>query len=331
MIIFIHGDDTFRSLGRLNILKQGFSKKYDAHGVNVVQLDGQSAGIDNIRKSILSAGLLEKKRCIIIKNILKNKGKALKKELVDILANKKSLQDSIIIFWEDKQVDPRMSGQGRLTKEDKELIRFLKQQKEEKFDSLSPVNLKKWVSQEFKKRNAPIDPKALDLLTGSVGSDLWKMNQEVEKLAHFKDGQVIAREDVLLFVKAKFDGNVFLLTDALGQKDEKQALRLFHEQMALGTDPLALLARFLWLIRNLVMIASLLDQFPPARIAQELGLHPYVVKKSLPQARRFTPDELKGIYGKLIEMDKNLKSSQKDPKVMFDLFIIEACQSKVTA
>ena len=327
MIIFIHGEDTFRSLQRLKILKQGFSKKYDQQAINIISLDGDTVKIDELRKNILSPGLLEKKRCIVIKNIIKNKDKALKGELREIISKKSAVKDNILIFWEDLTVDPRAGGLGRLTKEDKGLIRFLKEQKEERFDRLGPGLLRKWVLAEIKKRGGTISQDALDQLTGSVGQDLWKMNQEIEKLVHYKKDQMITKEDVMLFVQSKFDDNVFLLTDALGQKNSQEALRLFHEQLALGTDPLALLANFMWLIRNLIMIQEVKEQLPPTKIAQELGLHPYVVKKSLPQVQRFSAGELKKIYGRLIKIDEELKTSSKDPKVLFDMFIVEIGES----
>lgn len=326
MIIFIHGVDTFRSLQRLKVLKQGFSKKYDYQAINIVSLDGSQIKIDELRKNILSAGLLEKKRCIIIKNILQNKEKPLKKELREIISAKNILQDNIIIFWEDHAVDPR---QGKLAKEEKELIRFLKEQKEERFDILTPVQLKKWVVTEIKKRGGSIAPPALEHLIGCIGSDLWKMNSEIEKLINYRQGQLVSLEDVKQFVQTKFDDNVFLLTDALGQKNSAEALRLFHEQLALGTDPLALLANFMWLIRNLMMIKEAQDQFPAGRIAQELGLHPYVVKKSLPQAQKFTGRELIEIFGQLVQIDQELKTSNKDPRVLFDMFIVKMCQDGV--
>lgn len=327
MIIFIHGEDTYRSLRRLKVLKQGFSKKYDRQAVNIIELDGKNIKIDELRKNILSAGLLEKKRCVIIKNILANKEKLLKKELQEIISKKDVHQDNILIFCEANTVDPR--GPGRLAKEDKELIRFLKEQKEEKFDSLNPAQLKKWTILEIKKRGGLIEQPALDQLVGSVDNDLWQMNSEIEKLVNYKNGRIITKDDVLRFVQTKFDDNVFLLTDALGQKNSAEALRLFHEQLAQGTDPLALLANFMWLVRNLIMIKDAESQFPQARIAKELGLHPFVVKKSLAQAQRFTADELVKIFGQLVQIDQELKTSNKDPEVLFDMFIIGLCQGRV--
>ena len=59
-----------------------------------------------------------------------------------------------------------------------------------------------------------------------------------------------------------------------------------------------------------------------SEIAKELGLHPYVVQKALPVVKKFTLPKLIGIYRRLSELDRGLKTSITTPEVLLDRFIV---------
>jgi DNA polymerase III delta subunit len=50
-------------------------------------------------------------------------------------------------------------------------------------------------------------------------------------------------------------------------------------------------------------------------------MHPFVVKKSLQQASKFTLEELKKIYQKIFQVDLDIKTGRIEPEVALDLFI----------
>jgi DNA polymerase III delta subunit len=61
-------------------------------------------------------------------------------------------------------------------------------------------------------------------------------------------------------------------------------------------------------------------------IADTLKLHPFVVQKTVPQAKRFTAGQLKFIYQKLADIDFELKNSQTKPELLFDLMVMDVCK-----
>ena len=168
---------------------------------------------------------------------------------------------------------------------------------------------------------------ALDLLLALVGQDLWQMNNEIEKLVNYKKNKVINKEDVSLFVKTKYDTDIFKLTDALAEKKKKTALKLIHDQIESGENELYLLAMLSRLFRILVQVKEVaLEESNYYTIANRLNLHPFVAKKSLAQVSNFTFQELKNIYKNLLDIDLKIKTSQSNPRVLFDLFIFEVCK-----
>jgi DNA polymerase-3 subunit delta len=77
--------------------------------------------------------------------------------------------------------------------------------------------------------------------------------------------------------------------------------------------------------RNLLRIASLQENgiFSEFEIAKQSKLHPYVVKKSMNQARNFGEKKLIAIHKKLGALDAKIKTGQADIKLSLDKFIVE--------
>lgn len=325
MIIFIHGEDTYQSQQRVNQLKEAFIKKYNKSGLNLVTLDGAEIDLDEFQKKCFSTGLLEKKRLIIVKNLISQSSDfELQKGILELLQKGKFPKENILIFWEK---DLKGEKEKRTQRAKKALITQLLKEKTEEFIFFSPPKLRTWVQSEIKKRGGEIEQQALEELIAKVGQDLWQMNNEIEKLVNYCNGRAISEKDVNTFVQAKFDENIFHLTDALGQRQKEQALKLIHDQLASGTEAIVLLSKFIWQFRNLVQINDLLSQqTSPQAITNKLKLHPFVVQKTIPQARRFKSEELRNIYKHLLEIDFKLKNSNTDPELLFDLLVMEVCK-----
>jgi DNA polymerase-3 subunit delta len=52
-------------------------------------------------------------------------------------------------------------------------------------------------------------------------------------------------------------------------------------------------------------------------------MHPFVVEKTLFQARKFQLEELKKIYQKIFQVDLDIKTGKVDPETALDLLIAE--------
>lgn len=324
MIIFLYGTDTYRSRQRLRFYRAGFIKKYDPQGLNVVSLDGGKLTMEEFRKNVSQVGFLAKKRFIVIENILRD-NKKIEEPLFDYLKNE-WLDDNVLIFLEETE------DEGSFKKKRKKaaaspLLEFLLDKKAEEFSWLNGEELNKWIRSEVKKRGGIITEAAVLELASLVGADLWNMAGEIEKLINYTNKKNITASDVQLLVKAKFDENIFHLTDALASRDAKQSFKLLNDQMSSGAHELYLLTMLIRQFRILLQTREILDQESNYyTIASRLRLHPFVAQKAVRDARRFSLEELKNIYRQLLEMDIKIKSTAEDPRVMFDLLITKICQ-----
>jgi len=313
MFILLYGDDSYRSGQKLNELKQGFKEKTDPSGINIAVFEGASFNLEKFNESASQSGFLVSKRMIIIKNLLLTKPKKdLAESLLELLKRLES-SDNLFIFWENGQPDQRTS-----------LFKILAKTKSQSFEPLSGDKLTTWIKKYIEAAGGKINQSALDLLFSFVGNDLWQLTSELDKLMAFKNYQAITTEDIQQFVTNKLNENIFGLSDALAADNKKQAIKLLQEQLAVGLNEVYLLTMITRQFRILTEIKSLISQgLPQTQIASKLKLHPFIVKKSLPQAQKFTLAKLRKVYQKLVELDKKMKSTSLPSQTLLNLFIMQ--------
>ncbi|MFH2013444.1 MAG: DNA polymerase III subunit delta [Patescibacteria group bacterium] len=289
MITFLYGPDIYRSRQELRRLIQ--EKKSNSDWLDFIRIDINDKGIDffeEISKSINSISMFDNNKLIVIENIF-----SFDKEAQEEFIEKLKDFDKDLIVWDEKP-DLRTK-----------LFKFL-EPNSKKFDLLKGSELRNWIKDYSK----DIESSAIDLLIEYVGSDLWRMSNEIDKLLNYT--KKIERKDVELLVKPEFDLNIFNMVDALGDKDKKKAISLFKKHLDKGEDPFYLLSMFVYQFRNLIKVRS----------GGKLDLHPFVIKKTQHQARNFGIDELKKIYHSLLIIDFDSKIGKTDIKTALEMFVV---------
>jgi DNA polymerase-3 subunit delta len=185
--------------------------------------------------------------------------------------------------------------------------------------------LEDWLAKRAKANGATLSREASRLLVESLGSDQRQLALEVDKLATYAgQGGHITIETVRALTPVARQGYVFDLTDALARRDRARALTLLHELLAQGESPLGIVAITATQTRAMLKVKSLSERgMRPFQIAQQTGLNPFVVEKSLPLARQFTFEELEATHRRLLDVDLTLKRSRMTPEMALDLLVLE--------
>ncbi len=327
MIIFLYGDDTFRARRKLDEFKKRFLREVDKSGNSLVVLDGSISTMEEINESISSSSLLTKKRMVVIENLFLNKSQAIFNQLNDYFKKRKN-EDNIIIFLDS------ISGTDKLPKYKSELFKTLSKEKyAQEFKTLSNTEATNWSKKEVEARGGKISTSAAMELTSLLGSDLWQINNEINKLINYKasqklhlgddeKGTEINIEDVKGLVRGQFDENIFALTDAISARNKTQAAKLLEEQVEAGLTDSYLLTMIVRQFKILMQIRQALDSGLTSRkIITLLKLHPFIVQKGIGQARNFNLNTLKSIFSKLVEIDYLMKSGKADVKPALSLLI----------
>jgi len=303
MLIFLYGPDTFRLSQKLDQIIEEYKKH--VQGLDFSVFDAAYDKGKDFFYNLRQNSLFQEKKFFVVKNPITNK--EFKDSLID---NIKTVADSghNIVFCQE----------GKVLKTDRLLSAFKKFAKIQEFAFLEDNDLDAWIIGEFKKLGRPINLQTARTLSRLVGNDLWRAQNEIQKLMHFIVGREITVLDVVQNVSPEIDANIFGTIDAAANRDKKQAFKLIRDHLQKGDHPLYLLATIATQFKNLLLVKS-----GGNLGAARLGIHPYVFSKTIPQARRFGLEELKNIYRKIVQVDFDVKTGKIAPEVGLDLLIAQ--------
>jgi len=330
------GDETFLLHQQIKAWKGAFKEKHDGD-INLITIDGSEAEIGEIIAQIEAAPFLGEKRLIFIENLpeapkTRNTDKVSKKDeerekdlkkLIDFL--EKIPESSVVVF-----VQPNPDKRKSLYK------KMVKLATVKEFNSLSGPTLNRWVQNQAKKHGASIDTSTTEYLASLTGQDLWRIDQELQKLAAYCQGKPIDRKCIDHLVVPTIEANIFHLTDALGTKDHRKAIYNLHRSMAAGENLRQTFYMIVRQFRLFLQVSGYLSNYPntnPTNVATSLKIHPFVARNTISQLKHFDTPELKSAYARLLEIDVALKTShirittedQSELALAIERFILKFC------
>jgi len=312
MIYFIYGEDSYSAKSKLEEIVLGYKEKHKS-GLSLIYIDADKKKFKDFYSELKITSMFAEKKLIILKNAFEDN--KFQEDFLENIENLEETQD-IVVIYEDGSPDKR----GKFFKALQKNIKC------QEFNYMQPAMLKKWVAHEFDLQSgkAKINTDALDLLISFVGSDLWKMANEIKKLSSYKAGSIVEKKDIELLVKPNVENDIFKTIDALASKNKKLALSLFHKYFDDGEAPLYLLSMIAYQFRNLLVIKELQEANTPyGLIAKKSGLHPFVVQKSYYLCNQFSFLQLKKIYQKIFQVDSDIKTGKIEAETALDLLVSE--------
>ena len=184
--------------------------------------------------------------------------------------------------------------------------------------------LESWISKRAKNSGAKISQEATTLLANFVGNHLRLLSNEIDKLAAYVgEGKTINADDVRKLTAQVQEARVFDLTDALAQRNRKQALNILHDLLSDGEPPIKLIYTITTQVRSLLLVKELSQRgMRSAAIASTIGMAPFMAEKALRQVGNFTMPQLEAAYRQLLSTDAALKRSRLEPEMALDLLVV---------
>lgn len=326
MIIFLYGQDSYRSKQKLDEIVDHY-KEIRKSALNLIYLDANQTDFSDFHNNFKISSMFAETKLVILKDVFLNK--KFQEDFTEEIKYFESLKD-VIIIYEKEAVDQRLKIfknliKGSKSQEFKSLDgRDLRSWVEKELENQKPFGLTPFGSSQDKRGGQKINADALNLFLNYVGNDLWQFSNEIKKLANFKNGLVIKKEDVELLVKPKIENDIFKTIDSLAAKDKKQALNFLQKHLDGGDSPLYLLSMIGYQFKNLLVVKELAQKgLMYASIVKKSGLHPFVVKKSYFQCSQFSFQDLKDIYYKIFQTDLDIKTGKIEPETALDLLVSE--------
>ena len=195
------------------------------------------------------------------------------------------------------------------------------------FAPLKGKVLEKWIAEYVAAAGRKIDRQALEYLSSINSFDLQIMEQELQKLLLYREEEpVITLQHVQEIVTRTVEASIFALSDSIGNKNGREALRILKDMFYLGESPFKLIGFLVRHFRNLLLVKDYRSQgYDENQIKEKTKLHPFVIKKSVRQAERFSIQQLTAAMERLLLIEVELKSTTSSGEELLEQFVIELC------
>ncbi len=324
MLHLLIGEDDFSIRQSLEEIKKSVGDA-TVLAANTTVLDGQVT-LDQLRGTCETVPFLAEKRLVIIEGLLerfepKNKsGRNRAARLPDQPDECKLIAgyvSQVPEFTELVLVGGRIGNRNPLLRELSAVAPV------KSFPLLKEAKLRQWIERRVTGAGGSISPRAVDLLVSFVGSDLWIMANEVDKLALFSGGRRIEEGDVRVVVSYAQEANVFAMVDAILEFRAGVAQELLQQLLKHGAAPAYLLVMLSRQVQLLVRVRELKRQGKSRNeIQNKLGLtYDFVFRKALEQADKYSLARLREVYHQLLETDLSIKTGKYDGELALNILI----------
>lgn len=187
-----------------------------------------------------------------------------------------------------------------------------------------------WIEAHIRSKGKSADPGAVMLFHEYVGNSLRSLDSEIAKvMLYVGDRPTLTEDDVLAAVGASRVFSVFDLQSAIGTRKARQCYNVVRVMLQGGQRPEVILGS---LVRFFTQLWKLTDpeiaRLDDARLASEIGTHPFYVRQYKQYRKTFTLDEIEKAFRILHELDITLKTKQRDEAISFELALHEILRRK---
>jgi DNA polymerase-3 subunit delta len=288
-------------------------------------------GLAQLREVCETLPFLAERRLVIVTGLMerfeprsKPRGKATSRlssqpsEYKLIAGHLNKIPDSTILVL----VDGGISSHNPL------FVELSKKAEVKSFPLLRGAKLRQWIGWRVKEAGGSISAPAVDLLARVVGSNLWTMANEIDKLLLFTSGGRIEDEHVKTVVSYVQQASVFTMVDAILEFKANVAEQALEQLLNRGVSPAYLLVMLSRQVQMVVRVKELRNQGKSkVEIQNKLGLtSDYALQKTLEQADRYTLERLKEVYHQLLEADLSIKTGRYGGELALNILIAELCQ-----
>jgi DNA polymerase-3 subunit delta len=338
LFYILSGEDDFSIAHELDTIKKNIGDQ-GMLSTNTNTLDGKTVSADEFKAVCESAPFLSEKRLVIVRGLLDRFGaKAPSSRQAKTPKKIEQQAAAYEVFGNCIFKLPPSTELVLIEDELKDANPLLKmisvKAKIKNFPMLKAPELKIWVTNKIIEDGAKISLPALNLLIRLIGSNLWVMSSELNKLESYAYGRQIEEKDVKALVSYTQETKIFTLVDAIMEFKASESESLLQQMLDQGATASYILSMIYRQMRLIVRARDLKRQgVKEADMRARLGVaSEYVVKKTLEQAARYSMPRIKQVYQQLLDTDIAIKTSKYTEELALNILIAELCQrAPVTA
>lgn len=197
------------------------------------------------------------------------------------------------------------------------------------FGGQTDETLAKWVGNRVRREGKNITQGAYELFVSKTGNDMENIDKELEKLiCYCMDREVITPEDVEAVTTEQITSRIFTMIDAIADHQQKKALDLYYDLLALKEPPMRILFNMMRQFQSMLIVKAMSNQgFSNKDIAAKAGCPEWAVRnKYLRQCRSFSIEQIKEALSEGVAYEEAVKTGQMNDQMAVELLIVKYSQ-----
>lgn len=296
-IYFLCGDESYY----IDVVSDFFEKKFLSESekdFNLTVMYGRDIDARDIITAAKRFPMMADKQVVIVKE-------AQSAPSLDLLQSyiKDPMPSTVLVIcYKHKKLDKRKAV-GKLFSSSKN-VAFLESKK------LYESQLPAWLSAYSNSRSHAIEAKAVALMCESIGNDLSRLHNEMDKLfMNINKGDKILADHVEKYIGISKDYNVFELNNAVGNRDITKINKIvnYFESNSKDASLIYIISMLYVYFTALLAYTFVKDKGDKSALAKAMGVSPFFLKDYVSAARIYTPAKVVENIAILREFDLKAK------------------------
>lgn len=304
-VYLLYGEETFLVNHYKNRLREAI---IGDDTMNVSSFEGKGLDVEELLRLADTMPFFAERRLILVED--SGFFKSAPEALVSYLP---SMPDTTCLIFVESQVDKR----NRLYKKVKEMGYAAELARQD------TAQLSRWAAGILAKEGKKITGRTMELLLSMTGDDMEHIRMELEKLISYTMGrEVVTDEDVKAICTVQVTNKIFDMVAAIVNRQTKKAMDLYEDLLTLKEPPMRILFLIARQFNQLLQVKELMAQgLDRSAIASKLKMQPFVVGKTIPQAKQFSREQILACVQLCVETEEAVKSGRLQDRMAVELLI----------
>ena len=304
-IYLLYGEEEFLKNSYKNRLKEAI---IGDDTMNFARFEGKGLDVDELIRLADTMPFFAERRLILVED--SGFFKSASDALVQYLP---SMPDTTILLFVETEVDKR----NRLYKKVKDMGYAAELNRQDS------AQLARWAGGILTREQKKITKHTMELFLSMAGDDMENIRMELEKLISYTLGrEVITDEDVMAVCTVQVTNRIFEMVSAIVNRQPRKAMDLYEDLLTLKEPPMRILFLIARQFNQLLQVKDLMGKgMDKGTIASKLKMQPFVVGKTMPQARQFGREQILSYVEFCVETEEAVKSGRLQDRLAVELLI----------
>lgn len=304
-IYLLYGEEAFLKNSYKNRLKEAI---IGDDTMNFARFEGKGLDVDELIRLADTMPFFAERRLILVED--SGFFKSASDALVQYLP---SMPDTTILLFVETEVDKR----NRLYKKVKDMGYAAELNRQDS------AQLARWAGGILTREQKKITKHTMELFFSMAGDDMENIRMELEKLISYTLGrEVITDEDVMAVCTVQVTNRIFEMVSAIVNRQPRKAMDLYEDLLTLKEPPMRILFLIARQFNQLLQVKDLMGKgMDKGTIASKLKMQPFVVGKTMPQARQFGREQILSYVEFCVETEEAVKSGRLQDRLAVELLI----------